>query len=496
MTTLDGNVQTFTVEDLLICDADDQPIGVAGVMGGLDTEITDATSTVALEIAWFQPLGVMQTAARLGLRSEASARFERGVDPYGIVRAIARFAELLHETCPDLVVHSGVADVRGDALPAPERFAEVRITQVNRILGTALRADELPPLLDPIGYTVSGDGDTRRVALPSWRPDSEAEIDVVEEVARHYGYERIGKTVPKSIVHGRLSATQHRRRQLRDVLLGLGISEAMPNPFLAPDTLAKAGLDSTALTISNPLVAEESVLRTSLRPGLLYAIAFNESHRRTGVSLFEIGHVYPPGKGELPDEYEALCVVLAGRAAPDAMAVWREVSSALGVGARVDQGRVPPGLHPTRSATLSLGKDPIGAVGEIDPTVLAQFDVSERVAVVELDLDQVLAKPPKPALWKATSRMPSSHLDPAFALPDDVPAEKLERAIRQGAGALLVDLDLFDVYRGEGLGDGRRSLAFRLRLQPTDRNLTDADIAAVRERCAAAAAKLGAELRG
>ena len=146
----------------------------------------------------------------------------------------------------------------------------MRITQVNRILGTALRADELPASSIRSATRCPGDGDTRRVALPSWRPDSEAEIDVVEEVARHYGYERIGKTVPKSIVHGRLSATQHRRRQLRDVLLGLGISEAMPNPFLAPDTLAKAGLDSAALTISNPLVAEESVLRTSLRPGLLH----------------------------------------------------------------------------------------------------------------------------------------------------------------------------------------------------------------------------------
>ena len=178
------------------------------------------------------------------------------------------------------------------------------------------------------------------------------------------------------------------------------------------------------------------------------------------------------------------------------MAVWREVSSALGVGARVDQGRVPPGLHPTRSATLSLGKDPIGAVGEIDPTVLAAFAVSERVAVLELDLDQVLSKPPKPALWKATSRMPSSDLDLAFALPDDVPAEKLERAIRQGAGALLVDLDLFDVYRGDAVGADRRSLAYRLRLQAPDRNLTDDDVADVRRAAVAAAVKLGAELRG
>ncbi|MGH9133203.1 MAG: phenylalanine--tRNA ligase subunit beta [Ilumatobacteraceae bacterium] len=500
MTTLDGEVRTFTADDLLICDADDRPIGIAGVMGGIDTEITAATTTVALEIAWFEPLGVMQTAARLGLRSEASARNERGVDPYGIDRSIARFAELLRETCPDLVVHRGAADARGASIPPAERSTVVRISQVNRILGTTLGADELPALLDPIGYTVSGDGDTRTVALPSWRPDSEAEIDVVEEVARHYGYERIGKTVPKSVVHGRLSPTQLRRRQLREVLLGLGVSEAMPNPFLAPDTLAKAGLDGPALTITNPLVAEESVLRTSLRPGLIAAIAFNESHRRAGVALFEIGHVYPPGTGELPAElpaeYEALCVVLAGRWAPDAVAVWREIAAALGVGARIDQSRVPPGLHATRSATLSLGKGVIGAVGEIDPGVLDRFDVTERVAVLELDLDVVLATPPRPALWKPTSRMPSSDLDLAFALPDDVSAEKLERAIRQGAGAMLVDLDLFDVYRGEGVGEGRRSLAYRLRLQTSDRNLTDADIADVRGRCVAAASKLGAELRG
>ena len=149
---------------------------------------------------------------------------------------------------------------------------------------------------------------------------------MIEEVARHYGYDRLGKTVPKSTVHGSLSVRQQRRRQLRQVLLGLGISEAMPNPFLAPDTLARAGLDGPTIRITNPLIVEESVLRTSLRPGLLEAIAYNESHRRSGVALFEIGHVYPPGDGELPDEYEALSVVLAGREAPAAIAVWREIS--------------------------------------------------------------------------------------------------------------------------------------------------------------------------
>jgi len=495
MTTLDGAERTFTVDDLLICGADDRPIGVGGVMGGLDTEITEATTTVVLEIAWFQPLTVMQTAARLGLRSEASARYERGCDPYIIDTAIARFAELLGETCPALVVHPGTDDARGPGLPPQARQTDVRIAQVNRILGTALVADDLPPLLDPIGFTVSGAGDTRTVALPSWRPDSVEEIDVVEEVARHYGYDRVGKTVPTSTVHGGLTVRQQRRRLLRHVLLGLGISEAMPNPFLAPGTQPKAGIDDPVISITNPLVDEESVLRTSLRPGLLSAVAFNESHRRFGARLFEIGHVYPPGQGELPDEYEALCVVLAGDEAPAAMTVWREISAALGVGARVDQSRVPAGLHATRSATLQAGKDPTGAVGEVDPSVLERFGISQRVAILELDLDVVLGREPKPAAWTPVSRYPSSDLDLAFVVADDVPAERLEKAIRQGAGALLADIDLFDVFRAESLGEGRRSLAYRLRLQAPDRNLTDADIAGVRRAAVTAATKLGADLR-
>jgi phenylalanyl-tRNA synthetase beta chain len=496
MTTLDGVERTFTADDLLICDATDRPIGVGGVMGGLETEITDNTDTVVLEIAWFQPPTVMHTAGRLGLRSEASARYERGCDPYVIDTAIARFAELLGETCPDLVVHPGTDDARGRGLPPAERSVAVRVSEVNRILGTALSADDLPRLLDPIGFTVSGEGQTRTVAIPSWRPDSAEEIDVIEEVARHFGYEQVGKTVPCSTVHGGLSARQRRRRQLRQVLLGLGVSEAMPNPFLAPDAQARAGIVGDVISITNPLVDEESVLRTSLRPGLLDAIAFNESHRRPGARLYEIGHVYPPGKGELPDEYEALCVVLAGEEAPAAMAVWCEISAATGVGARIDQGRVPPGLHATRSATLQAGKEPLGAVGEIDPVVLDRFGVTERVAIVELDLDQLLGREQKPAIWKPVSRHPSSDLDLAFVAADELPAERLERAIRQGAGQLLIDIELFDVFRSSAVGDGRRSLAYRLRLQAPDRNLTESDIADVRRGAVAAAAKLGAELRG
>jgi phenylalanyl-tRNA synthetase beta chain len=495
LTTLDGEDRAFSSDDLFICDANDVPIGVGGVMGGLDTEISDSTSTVALEMAWFSLVGIGQTVTRTNLRSEASARFERGVDPYGMPLAIARFVELLSETCPNLVVHAGAVDARSDDLIDEHRSVAVRISAVNRLLGTDLAADDLPALLDPIGYTVTGSGDTRNVVLPTWRLDSTDEVDVIEEIARHYGYDRLGKTVPKSVVHGELSSRQQRRRLVREVLLGLGVSEAMPNPFLAPDTLAKAGLADDALRITNPLVSEESVLRTSLRPGLLGAIAFNESHRRTGVALFEIGHVYPPAVGELPGEYEALTVVLAGAEAPAAMAVWRELSAALGAGARIDQSKVPAGLHATRSATLQAGKDPLGAVGEVAPDVLAAFEVNERVAILEVDLDQLLDREPKPTQWKPTSRYPSSDLDLSFVVPDDIPAEKVEKAVRQGAGKLLVDLDLFDVYRGERAAQGTRSLAYRIRLQASDRNLTDADVAEVRRGVEAATTKLGAQLR-
>jgi phenylalanyl-tRNA synthetase beta chain len=496
LTTLDGMTRTLTADELLICDAHDVAIGLAAIMGGEHTEIGDSTSTVALEFAWFEPLGIAASVTRTGLRSDASARWERGVDPYGIDNSIARFVELLGETCPDLVVHAGSVDERAESLPPQTHSTSVRVSQVNRIIGAELSRDDVVGLLDPIGFTVTGDDpEALTVNLPSWRPDSTAEIDVIEEVARHYGYDNVPKRVPLSPLHGHLSPVQQRRRQVRQVLLGLGISEVMPSPFLSDDDLRRAGLDDEVLRITNPLVAEEDILRPSLRPGLLRAVAFNAAHRRPGVSLYEVGHVYHPGPGELPDEREMLGVVLAGGEAPAAIAVWREIAATLGVGARIDQQRVPAGLHPMRSATLVAGRDEIGAVGEVAPAVLEAYEIGERVAVLELDLSVVLAAETKPARWRATSRHPSSDLDMAFELDEGIAAEKLEKAIRQGGGSLLVGLELFDVYRGAGVADGSRSLAYRLRLQAPDRTLIDADTAAVVAQVRAAAEKLGATLR-
>jgi phenylalanyl-tRNA synthetase beta chain len=493
MLTLDGVERTLTGDDLLICDANDTPIGIGGIMGGLDSEISDATTTIALEIAWFEPIGIAKTAARLGLRSEASLRFDRGVDPCGMPLAIARFVELLRLTCPDLVVHDGMIDARSEHLPVAP-VIDVRIARVNALLGTALSSEQISGQIVGLGFVSAGD-DTLAVTVPSWRPDCTAEVDIIEEVARQYGYGKVGKTVPKSAMHGRLSPVQARRRHLRDVLLGLGLDEAMPNPFLAEDDLVRAGLDGPAVRIVNSLVAEESILRTSLRPGLLKAVAFNESHRRAEVGLFEIGHAYPPGDGELPAEFEQLAVVLAGRDAMAAMDVWRELAAAMGFGARVDQSNPPPGLHPTRSATLSLGRDAIGVVGEVHPDVLDAYGVDERVAVLELNLSVLLANDAKVPMWKPTSRYPSSDLDLAFATPDSVTAEKVDKAIKQAAGALLVDLTLFDVYRGAGLPPDSRSLAYRLRLQALDRTLSDTELTDLRNKIVAGVAKLGATLR-
>jgi len=205
--------------------------------------------------------------------------------------------------------------------------------------------------------------------------------------------------------------------------------------------------------------------------------------------------VYPKSKNALPDETEQLAIVVAGGSAETALAQWNAVCDALSVGAQLDQSRVPAGLHPTRSATLARGKKVVGVVGEIDPVILDSLGIEGRVSILELDLTTILNEDPKPAQARDLNRFPSSDIDLAFVLPDDVPAQNLQRAIRQAAGKRLVAIDLFDVYRGKGVAEGSRSLAFRLRLQEPGGTLTDAAIAEVQESCRQAAAKIGAELR-
>ncbi|MFM8775316.1 MAG: hypothetical protein ACKOEH_00220, partial [Actinomycetota bacterium] len=254
-----------------------------------------------------------------------------------------------------MVVHSGAADVKEKHLPPKQRVVNLRLSQVNRILGTSLSAKAVASLLGKIGFVAKSAQSAKhpvlKIAVPSWRPDCESEIDLVEEVARHFGYEKLGKLVPQSTMHGRLSVLQLRRRELRDLICSLGLSEAMPNPFLAPGDLTRAGVtESNAIRLANPLVFEESVLRTSLRPGLLKAIKYNLSHRAEDIALFEIGHVYPSGEQnptrELPDEYESVCLVAVGESSRAALDWWSQILAVMNFGAQLDQSSVEPGFHP------------------------------------------------------------------------------------------------------------------------------------------------------
>jgi phenylalanyl-tRNA synthetase beta chain len=500
LVTLDGVERTLRADDGVIVDGDDVAIGLAGVMGGESTEISDTTTSVLLELAWWQPIAIARTAKRLGLRSEASARFEKGVDPEIGPLAAARFAELLAATGATLA--PGAIDEAGNA-PQPARV-RVRTARVNEILGTALDRDQVAASLEPIGFsTTAVDGDLD-VQVPSFRLDTSTEIDVIEEVARHVGYSVIGKTVPRSPLTGGLTARQLDRRAVRHALTGLGFDEVMPLPFLAPGDLDRAGATRTPIVVTNPLVAEESVMRTSLRPGILKTLGFNASHRNTGMRVFEIGHVYAhpevaPGAPlpPLPDEWEQLAVAVAGGDARDAVEVWSVLADLLAVrGDRLVAAEVS-GLHATRTARVEVDGVPVGFVGEIDPSVAEAFGVAERVGWLEVDLDALLALDHGARPYRPVSRFPSSDIDLAFEVDEARPAADVEAALRNAGGDLLVSLRLFDVYRGAPLPEGTRSLAYALRFQAPDRTLTDDEVAELRRACITAVeSALPARLRG
>ncbi|TML13632.1 MAG: phenylalanine--tRNA ligase subunit beta [Actinobacteria bacterium] len=496
--TLDNLERELIATDLLICDQDDRPVSIAGVMGGANTEIDDMTTSVLLEMAWFEPGAIAATARRLGLRSEASLRFERGTDYEHVELCARRFAELVAPS--GFTLAPGVVDALGQ-LPsgAPVR---VRPAKVNALLGTNLSGAHMRALLEPIGFTstdaLGNDVDAFDVVVPSFRPDTSTEADVAEEVARHYGYDRIVPTMPRAPRSGALTARQRQRRRVRHLLADLGCTEAMPMPFLAPGDLERAGLDGRGLVITNPLAAEESVLRTSLRPGLLRSVAHNQSHRLHDVSFFEIGRVYAAGavSDALPYEHERVSVILAGRTAPAAVDILDELCRWSGTSFTLKASE-PSGLHPTRSAKVYVEGEFLGEVGEIHPTVLDAYGIGGRVAWLDLDLDGLLDRAASATpTYRPVSRFPSSDIDLAFEVDDAVAVDDVEAVLRGAAGELLVDFWLFDVFRGAHVAPGRRSLAFTLRLQAADRTLTDDEVAVVRERCIDAVhAALPARLR-
>ncbi|MEZ5408718.1 MAG: phenylalanine--tRNA ligase subunit beta [Acidimicrobiales bacterium] len=503
MTTLDDAKRTITAADGVIANAADEPIGLAGVMGGASTEISDATTSVLLEAAIWDRMSIAKTSRRLGLRSEASMRYERGVDPEGVERALDRFAELAVDLCGATVASGRVVADGNRPTRSP---ITVRVPRVNMLLNTALTAEEIAGYLNPIGFEATPTSDSElQVTIPSWRPDSSGEIDVVEEVGRHHGYDRSGRRVPTSAQGGRLTPLQQARRRVRRSLLGAGFSEAMPNPFLAPGDLERAGLDQAAISLVNPLVVEESVLRTSLLPGLLKSVAHNQSHRARTIRLYELGRVFAPSEAELPDETELVAAVEAGfaadagpgaTAAEAAVRLVHRMAGELRLAGLTVVNKARPGLHPTRSGEVVFRGRTIGEVGEVDPEVLERYDVAGRVAWVQLAVEPIVAAQETIPRYKPLSRFPSSDVDLAFAVADEVPATDVARTLRKAAAGLARSVDLFDVFRSPQLGEGRRSLAYTLRFQADDHTLTDAEIAEARQACIDAVVKTHhAELR-
>jgi phenylalanyl-tRNA synthetase beta chain len=456
-------------------------------MGGAAAEIDAATTEVVVEMAWFEAMPIAKSSRRLGLRSEASARFEKGCDPQVVDLAHARFVELLGDAVGS--VSPGLVDVVGQLPERPP--VRVRTARVNGVLGTDLSAPEIRELLAPIGFhaTPAGAGGSDSdVTVPSFRPDSATEIDVVEEVARLHGYERITPAPLTAARFGSLTARQADRRSVRAVLVGLGYAEAMPMPFLAPGDIERTGLPWPGITITNPLIAAESVLRTALLPGLLKTLAYNESHRNTGAGLFEIGHVFRRSETAqpLPDEREHVGVVRAGVGADAAVEAWEALAGVLAVPGPGLRNEAQPGLHPTRSAVALVGDVVVGCVGEVDPEVLDAHGITERVAVVELDLGRLIDGPHGERPYKLVSRYPSSDLDLAFWVTEEVPAGQVTATLRRVAADLLARIELFDVYRGPGAPEGSRGLAYKLRFQAADRTLTDSDLQAAQQAAVAA----------
>lgn len=502
LTTLDDTERRMgdgPSPDVLITDANGTPVGIAGIMGGASSEVHQGTTRVLLEAAHFDRLTIAKTSKRLGLRSEASARFERGVDPLGIELAMARFVQLAAE--------SGARVTAVCLIESPEHVPTrepivVRTARVNGLLGTNLDDDRIAALLAPIGFAIERvEPGIHRVTPPSFRLDAEGEADVIEEVARHLSYSNIERTIPRSPLVGGLTEHQQGRRLVREILVGLGCTEAASGLLLGPGDHQRAGLglmEDGALRAGEPLALEESVLRRSLRPGLLRAVGFNLDRRQDQVHLFEVGTVFHPSDGSrtvtrveaerwLPDESEQLTVVLAGGDADATAAarLWSALADALRLaGPTLVVADTLPGLHPTRTVTIiGTSGTSMGAIGEVDPDVLSSLGIASRVGVIEVDLGLLLAETRRSGEAAPVSRFPSSEVDLAFAVPEAVPAGAVEVTLRTAAGDLLERIALFDAYRGPGVAEGSRSLAFRLRFTAPDRTLTDTEVAAIRQAC-------------
>jgi phenylalanyl-tRNA synthetase beta chain len=471
--TLDGTLRTLDPRDLMIADAD-RSIAVAGIMGGEETEVRDETTTILLEAANFEPTGILATSERLRLRTEGSNRWEKGVDPELAGQAAVLATELLVALAGARWI--GEAEVRAE-LPA-RPVVRLRPARTTAIVGLDVPVAEQRLILDRLGCDVEG-GDELRVTVPSWRGrDLLREIDVIEEVAR-FRLDDVPFTLPtRSAMFGRLTHAQRLRRLVEDVLVGAGFDEAYTPSLVS----VEAGGAQVAL--AEPLTADQAALRTSLLPSLVDAVRRNLDLGNGDASLFEIARVYERTDEQLPRERWHVAGVTAGGIAAAKLVV-EQLYDALKVPLEPNRSEQPL-LHPGRSAGLQEG-----SFGELRPDVL-----DGRFGAFELDLDTLVERVPERISYEDLITYPALRQDLAFVVPETVTAAELATAMREAAGPELREVRVFDEYRSDELGGGRKSLAFAVAFQSPERTLTDEDAAALRKRIVEALAeRFGAVLR-
>lgn len=495
LVTLDGIRRKLAKGMLVIADSSG-PVALAGVMGGAATEIGDVTDKVLLEAAYFEPRSIYHSAAQLDLRSESSSRFERGIDPNGTIYAANRAAKLMQELAGGKVL-KGVIDIYPK--PIRPRTISLRPSRTNQILGTNISTRQMTTILESLQMRVSRGQGSRvkgqevKVTVPTFRPDLGREIDLVEEIARLYGYNRIESTLPESSgKQGGLNLRQKVSVLIRDTLVASGLNEVINYSFIGAKDLERVGLPRNhllrkAVRIRNPLSEEQNILRTTLLPGLLKTIAFNASYGRSNVQVFETGHVFfADGRGALPEER----IMVAGAA----MGSWQSdqwyekakdidfydfkgivgvLLSRLGIKEwHLKQVSVPI-FHPGRTAEVIVKRESIGVLGELHPLAVQNYQLPKGVVAFELDEDKLAKHATLEVRAVAPSRFPAISYDVALVVDEGVTAEAVSEVIRKSGGKLLSEVHLFDVYRGKPIAKGKKSLAYTLVYQAPDRTLME-----------------------
>jgi phenylalanyl-tRNA synthetase beta chain len=471
-TSLDGNVRKLDPADLVIADGE-RAIAFAGIMGGLETEVTETTTSVLLEAANFEPGTILWSSERHSLRTEGSNRWEKGVDPYLAPHAARLATELLVELSG--AGWTGHADVVGE-LPEPPVIA-FRTERANRVIGIEIPEQEQKDALDRLGFEVAPGWE---VTAPTWRMrDVTREIDLVEEVARVHGLEKIPFTLPlRSAMSGRLTQEQRLRRLVEDVLVGAGLFEVYTLSFVAEDP------DPNAIRLPDPLSSEHAILRTTLLYGLVEAARHNVNVGNSGIRLFELARVYLPSDEKLPDERWHVGVIVEG-GYTQAKGVLETLYGALGIEPHLRR-TTRPFLHPGKAADLEAGW-----VGELHPTLL-----EGSWGAFELGLPTLFDQVPERREYEDVVTFPAVHQDLAFVVAEDVLAGDLVAAARAAAGPEVRDIAIFDVYRGDPIPVGKKSVALHVSFQSPERTLSDEDAREIRERIVTALKdRFDAELR-